>query len=106
MDEGGIYEEGTPDEIFDSPKGELTRRFIKGLKVFEAVIDSCDYDFIGFGTKLDMYLLKNDVAPSDKYRIRLAIEEIVQQILIPRYERPYIKINVSILPKKRSVSSI
>ena len=28
MDEGGIYEDGTPDEIFDNPKKELTRRFI------------------------------------------------------------------------------
>ena len=88
MDEGGIYEEGTPDEIFDSPKKELTRRFIKGLKVFEAVIDCRDYDFIGFGAALDSYLLKNDVAPAQKYRIRLAIEELVQQILLPVYEQP------------------
>ena len=32
MDEGIIYEEGTPDEIFDSPKKEKTRKFINGLK--------------------------------------------------------------------------
>lgn len=89
MDEGGIYEEGTPDEIFDSPKKELTRRFIKGLKIFEAVIDRKDYDFIGFGAALDSYLLKNDVAPAQKYRIRLAIEELVQQILLPVYEQPF-----------------
>jgi len=98
MDEGGIYEEGTPDEIFDSPKKELTRRFIKGLKVFEAVIDRRDYDFIGFGAALDSYLLKNDVAPAQKYRIRLAIEELVQQILLPVYEQPFIRVNVEYSP--------
>ena len=94
MDEGGIYEEGTPEEIFDHPKKELTRRFIKRLKVFEAVIESRSYDFIGFGAELDRYLLQNDVAPADKYRIRLAIEELVQQILLPVLEEPFIRVKV------------
>lgn len=92
MDEGGIYEEGTPDQIFDDPKGERTRQFVQKLKVFEAFIDSKDYDFIGFGTELDKYLFQNDVSPSDKYSIRLAIEEVVQQILFPKYEKPDISI--------------
>ena len=29
MDQGGIYEEGTPEQIFESPAKELTRRFIR-----------------------------------------------------------------------------
>ena len=40
MDEGGVYEDGTPEEIFDNPKREKTIRFIKHLKVFETVITS------------------------------------------------------------------
>ena len=92
MDDGGIYEEGTPDEIFNHPKKEKTRRFIQSLKVFEADIDSKNYDFITFGVELDKYLTRNDVAPADKYKIRLAIEEIVQQILIPRYKEPKVHI--------------
>ena len=94
MDEGGIYEEGTPDEIFDAPKKEKTRRFIQRLKVFEARIDSREYDFIGLGAELDRYLLQNDVAPSEKYRIRLAIEELVQQILLPHFDEPRIHVTV------------
>ena len=83
MDEGGIYEEGTPDEIFESPQKEKTRRFIRQLKVFESLIESADYDFIEFNAELDQYMQKNDIAGPVKYRIRLAVEEIVQQILIP-----------------------
>ena len=94
MDEGGIYEEGTPEEIFENPKKELTRRFIRRLKVFETEIDSRNYDFIGFGAELDRYLLQNDVKSSDKYRIRLVIEEAVQQILIPKYTEPDIHVTV------------
>ena len=92
MDEGRIYEDGTPEEIFERPKGELTRRFIRNLKVFEKVIDSRDYDFIVFSGELDGYFLKNDVSPANTNRIRLAIEEIVQEILLPEYPRPFIRI--------------
>lgn len=92
MDEGGIYEDGTPEEIFDNPQKELTRRFIKKLKVFEEKIESKDYDFIEFGAQLDQYFLQNDVSREDSYRIRLVIEEIVQQILLPKLENPHIRV--------------
>ena len=38
--------------------------------------------------------MKNDVAAADKYRIRLVIEELVQQILIPEGNRLPIKLTV------------
>ncbi|MBQ8680154.1 MAG: amino acid ABC transporter ATP-binding protein [Treponema sp.] len=94
MDEGGIYEEGSPAEIFDNPQREKTRRFIRRLKVFEAVINSKNYDFIAFGAELDRYLLQNDVLPVYKNRIRLAIEEVVQQILFPNLPEPDIALVV------------
>ncbi len=94
MDEGGIYEDGTPDEIFDSPKKELTRRFIRKLKVFDARIESRDYDFIRMDAELDTFFMNNDIAPAMKYRIRLAIEEVVRQILIPHYPDPDICVTV------------
>lgn len=31
MDKGGIYEEGTPDQVFNNPQKERTRRFIRRL---------------------------------------------------------------------------
>ena len=53
MDEGGVYEDGTPEEIFDNPKREKTIRFIKHLKVWENLITSKDFEFIGFNTSLE-----------------------------------------------------
>lgn len=84
MDEGVIYEDGTPDRIFDDPQKELTRRFVRKLKVFELTIRGMDFDFIGAGNDLDVYCLTNDIPRRTKYRIKLAVEEIVQQILLPR----------------------
>ena len=86
MDQGGIYEDGPPEQIFDHPKRERTRQFIRKLKVLELVVDGRDYDFIGAGSEIDHYCLKNDIPPRTKYRIRLTFEELVQQILARRAE--------------------
>ena len=92
MDQGGIYEDGTPEQIFDHPQKELTRRFIRKLKVLEYTVDSRDFDFIGVGAKIDRYCMQNDMNAREKYRVRLALEELVQQILLPRLETPEIHV--------------
>ena len=92
MDEGGVYEDGTPEQIFDHPKRERTRRFVKKLKVLELVIDSPDFDFIGAGSDIDRYCLQNEIFDRQRNRIRLVIEELVQQILLPRMPELRIRI--------------
>ena len=84
MDQGGIYEDGTPDQIFDSPERELTRRFVRKLRVLELSIENVKYDYISADKEIDIYCLKNDIPARTKYRIRLTIEEIVQQLLLPQ----------------------
>ena len=91
MDQGGIYEDGSPQQIFDHPQRELTRRFIRKLRVLAFEIESRDFDFIGAGAEIDRYCLQNDMAPKDKYRVRLVIEELVQQILLPRMQTPHME---------------
>ena len=91
LDEGGIYEDGTPEQIFDRPEKELTRRFILELKALEFDIESRDFDFIGAGTEIDRYCLKNDISPRIKYRIHLAFEELALQILLPALQDPLIR---------------
>ena len=83
MDEGGIYEDGTPAQIFDNPQKDLTRRFIHMLKVLEIKVDRRDFDFAGSESEIERYCMQNDLPPRTKYRIRLAFEELVRQMLIP-----------------------
>lgn len=47
MDEGEIYEDDTPDDIFDAPKREKTRRFVQKLKVFEFTVESHELEIRG-----------------------------------------------------------
>ncbi len=94
MDQGGIYEDGSPEQVFEHPERELTRRFIKKLKVLELHFDSRDSDFVGAGAMIDRYCLQNELKPKEKYRILLAVEELVQQILMPRMEQLHICVMV------------
>ena len=104
MDQGGIYEDGSPQQIFDNPQKELTRRFIRRLRVLEFQIDSRDFDFIGAGTQIDRYCLQNDLPPKDKYRVRLVAEELVQQILLPRFPTPQMHVLIEHSEKEKTTA--
>ena len=84
MDEGGVYEDGTPEQIFDNPQRERTIRFIKHLKVFETLITSKDFDFIGFNTSLEEFGRKNQVAQKTILRAVSVFEELGVQCLLPK----------------------
>ena len=90
MDEGGIFEEGTPEEIFDHPKRENTRRFVRRLKVLELNIESRDYDFLGMDSQITRYCEKNQISPKTANRIHLAFEETMQ-LLIPGLSDPRVQ---------------
>ena len=91
MDEGGIYEDGSPEQIFDHPQRENTRRFIRKLKVLELNIESKDYDFLGMASEIEQYSNKNQIPYKTAHRVRLAFEELVQQMLIPALAQPDIQ---------------
>ncbi len=88
MDEGGIYEDGTPEQIFNEPKRERTRRFIKRLKVLELNILNKNYDFIKCGSDIEQYCVKNQISSLESRRVMLAFEELVQQNLINYLDEP------------------
>ena len=91
MDEGGIYEEGTPEQIFGHPAKEKTFRFIRRLKVLELEIDSRSFDYLGMMTQIDEYCIKNHISYKTANHIQLAFEETVLQLLIPRLDPPRLR---------------
>ena len=79
MDEGGIYEEGTPEEIFGSPKKEKTRIFIKRLKQLPFTIESADFDYISYISQLETFgkhacLVDFAALPDVDYAIACAVD--------------------------------
>ena len=103
MDQDGICEDGPPDQIFDHPQKELTRRFIRRLKVLELAVEGREFDFPGAGTQIDQYCMKNAIPSRTRYRIRLAFEELIQQILFPRIRDPRIHVTAEYSESGESV---
>lgn len=84
MDQGVIYEEGTPEQIFDHPEKELTRRFIRRLKVLEKEIESSSFDFLGFNSEIEAFGRKNFLDQKSIYAIEAIFEELCIGTLLPK----------------------
>lgn len=84
MDEGGIYEEGTPEEIFDHPAKEKTRQFIRRLKTLQLEILSPALDYTGIIEKIRKFSRDTMLEPSASRNLMLCFEEIAVQNIIGR----------------------
>ena len=82
MDEGGIYEEGTPAEIFDHPKKEKTRAFIRQIRKMELTISSFDFDYSGIVAKIERYAQTAMLDSYARRNLMLTFDEIFMEDLI------------------------
>ena len=89
MDQGGVYEDGPPEQIFDDPQKERTRQFIRRLKVLEYSITSKDFDFIGFNTQIEEFGRKHRISQRTIYNIQAYVEEMCVQIILPQMKAPF-----------------
>lgn len=82
MDEGGIYEEGTPEQIFEHPQKERTRRFIRQLKTLDLGIADPEPDYLALINKLEQFG-KSAMLPAPVLRHTVLIfEELVIQLIL------------------------
>ena len=82
MDEGGIYEEGTPEEIFDHPEKENTRIFIRRLKTLELEVLSPTLDYAEVIDKIRKFCRDTMQEASVSRNMMLCFEEIAVQNII------------------------
>lgn len=84
MDEGGIYEDGSPEQIFDNPRRERTRAFVKRLKTFEREIESPTFDFIEVTTGIEEFGRRHLLSQRHINNLQLVFEELCVQTLLSR----------------------
>lgn len=89
MDEGVIYEDGTPKQIFENPQREKTRAFIKRLKIFKYEITSHDFDFIGLNTQIEEFGRKQLISQKQIYNLQLCFEELCVQSILPMLPKEF-----------------
>ena len=82
MDQGVIYEEGTPEQIFNAPVRERTRVFVNSIRDFHFTVHSADYDLYALETELRIFCNKYFLSEETiQCSIRLA-EEILNHITL------------------------
>ncbi len=82
MDQGGIYEDGTPDQIFNHPQKERTRNFIYRIRSWEYSVSAWPdiYEMMG---SLDEFCRRQFMGSKAATRCQLAVEELVTSSLLP-----------------------
>ena len=78
MDEGVIYEEGTPEQIFVHPQKEKTRTFINRIRSFTYHIGSPDYDLYALNAEIKTFCEKQILPVKTRQNLILLVEEMLQ----------------------------
>ena len=77
MDEGLIYEQGTPQQIFDNPQKEKTKAFINRIRSLNCHITSKDYDLYALQGEMEAFCEKHMLGKKVTGHVALVAEEVL-----------------------------
>lgn len=76
MNKGIIYEEGTPEDIFEHPQKPLTQTFINRIRTLEYEIKNSDFDLHHMNAEIEQFCQKYALGDDIFNRILHLVEEI------------------------------
>ena len=85
MDEGVIYEEGRPSDIFENPQKEKTRIFIQRIRKLNEKIISQDIDLYKLNANIELFCARHTADKRTVSHILLVVEEVLGQMLLPLF---------------------
>ncbi len=100
--EKGVYEMGTPEEIFDRPSKPLTRQFIYRSRLFNKVVSNKDFDLYDLQSEIQKFLSAYGLTNRQRKVIEYALEEIAYPVLID--DNGIDEIEVSVLGSETGVN--
>ncbi|MDD2444188.1 MAG: amino acid ABC transporter ATP-binding protein [Desulfotomaculaceae bacterium] len=77
MDEGIIYEDGPPEQIFEKPQKEKTRAFINRVRSYQYHIDSRDFDLYAMNAENETFCNKHFLPRRIFDNVLLLVEEVL-----------------------------
>jgi polar amino acid transport system ATP-binding protein len=77
MDQGLIYEEGSPEQIFDAPQKERTKAFINRIRNLVFTIQSQDFDLYALNAEVEVFCEKQILAKKLRNNLLLILEELL-----------------------------
>ena len=78
MDEGVIYEQGTPAQIFGNPQRPKTREFVNRIRSLSWRIGSPDYDLYAINAEIESFCDKQIIPRQARQNLLLLVEELLQ----------------------------
>ena len=82
LDEGEIFEEGTPDEIFNHPKRSKTKAFVSNQKVLEILIDGNNLNFDVINNAIADYAKALKLSKELLNNMAVVLEELILQTIL------------------------
>ena len=83
--DGGIYEQGTPQKIFDAPQREKTVAFIHKIKYFSFEIQERGFDLMALQGGIQNFGEKYGLDQKRTYRLQICCEELIYELLAHCY---------------------
>lgn len=77
MDKGVIYEEGTPQQIFENPQKERTKSFINRIRSLTHHISSKNYDLYALWGEIELFCEKHMLSKREYVYLELITEEVL-----------------------------
>ena len=81
LSEKGVYEEGTPDEIFNKPKKDRTKAFIHKVRSMVYHVDRADFDLMELQGKIYSFCERYGVRLLETWRLSISLEEMLREIV-------------------------
>ena len=80
MNEGVIYEDGTPEQIFDHPVHSATNAFVNRIQKLVYNIDSDDFDFLKIHTGINRFCIKYNIVEKGEPAYALVKEMLFERM--------------------------
>jgi polar amino acid transport system ATP-binding protein len=84
MDQGIIYEDGTPEQIFSNPQRERTRVFINRIRDYHYQIRSAQYDLYELQAGMLSFCQKYFFTEKKQFNVQLLVEEVLKVVPLDR----------------------
>ena len=83
MDQGVIYEDGTPEQVFGHPKTDRCQAFVLRLKTYRCEITTRDFDFIGAASDIDSFARRQLLSAQQSLKFQQIFEELCVACILP-----------------------
>jgi ABC-type polar amino acid transport system ATPase subunit len=80
MNEGIIYEDGTPEQIFEHPVHSATKAFVNRIQQLRYDIDSDDFDFLQIHTGINRFCIKYNITEKGEPAYALVKEMLFERM--------------------------